>query len=131
VSPGEILEHQRAVCVDRRITRRRKQRDPVHLKSRLDAGRIEDRGSKVDVRGELVAYLSRGQPWATDDQRDPHGLLVDGMLPVPAVLAQHETVVRGEDDVGVVELADGSELVDETPNQVVDGEQALKATAVD
>ena len=59
-----------------------------------------------------------------DDEGHPDVLLVGGGLARPEpVLAHVVALVRGEDDVSVVQLAPLSEYLDEVPDRLVNGEQ--------
>ena len=72
-----------------------------------------------------------GMSGPADDQRHADRRLVEQHLPVGhAVLAVEEPVVRGEDDVRLVELAGRRQPVDDLPDGVVDREQRLEPLLV-
>ena len=82
------------------VLRERDQRPPVHDTAGLSARRLDDRRREVDVRDELRAVLPGRDPGPAHEQRDADRRLVeDDLALLNAVLAVHEAVVRGEDDV--------------------------------
>ena len=100
----------------------------------VGVGEVEDRRREVEVGDRLVDLLRRrraAEVGGRDEgqQRDAQRLLVGvGLLLDEPVLAEQQAVVGGEEDRGVVELAEVRKLADEIGDALVDdGERGERA----
>src|SRR5215211_2193867 len=107
------------------------QRAAVDRRSGSGAGDIEDGGGEVDVAHQLARHPSLWDAGTSDQERHPsRGVVGEHLAARHVVLTLHVAVVRGEEDVGVIELALVSERVDYRLHGVVHGEQRALALAV-
>lgn len=111
---------------------RHRDRLAVKVVMEVDAGQREQGGDDVRVGGGLVVGRAAGDARAAHDKGHVDVLLDARRLSRrEPVLADVEAVVRGVDDVGVVEQAQGVELRDDALDQLVDGLQGLDAPPVE
>ena len=80
----------------------------LHAGGGRQAGELEQGGGDVDVKGDLLAAgasLAGGKAGVADDEGYADGLFVGDPFAPKAVGSAHGTVVRGEDDDGVLVAA--------------------------
>ena len=103
------------------------QRAPVLGQLRRRPRDRGDRRGDVDVRDERLRGAARRDPRPPDQQRHvARGLVREVLTLADPVLAREVAVVRGEDQIGVVELALVLERVDDRRDPLVDREQHLE-----
>ena len=92
------------------------------------AGELHDGGGDVGVGGGVGALGALGDAGPADDEGHADvGLEAAHLARVQAVLADVEAVVRGVEDVGVVEQALVLEALDHLADELVDGHEGAQA----
>ena len=90
------------------VREQRHERAPVHKGRRLGPGKVGEGRREVVVEHHVMQGLAFRHAGTAYDERYPDVLLVGRPLSgAQPVLAQVEAVVRGEDYVGVIQLAAG------------------------
>ena len=97
------------------------QRTSLHVGGNLQPGHIDERRGQVDVHGQrLRADARRNGFRIAHQQRRALALLVHETLVEPPVLAQEKALVGGVDDDRVVQFADLFQIIQQTPDILVD-----------
>lgn len=92
----------------------------LHSGGNVDAGEAEESGREVGVVDEGVAHgAGFGFAGILDDERDLKGRLIHPALVDVVVLAEHEALVGGVENDGVVEVTGFAEGLDEAGDVVV------------
>src|SRR5215204_2099767 len=102
-TPSEFLQQDNRA--PRRIlaAQERSQRAPIGRE--FYSRQVRDGRSKIGVEGQFLYCRARGNAWSPDEEWHPHRLLIRADLALlQAMFALLPAVVRGKEDVGVLEL---------------------------
>jgi len=97
------------------------QRTALHVGGDLQPGHVRERRGQVDVHGQHPGADARRNGFrVAHQQRRALALLVHETLVEPPVLAQEKALVGGVDDDRVVQLADLFQIIQQTPDILID-----------
>src|SRR5258708_1583515 len=96
----------------------------------MSASEFSDRGRQIYVADQFIPCRTRRHARTADVEWHANIFLIRGQLAgVQAVLSKMKSVVRSEEDVGVVELSGGFQSVDDVLDEVLHGKHGLKTLA--